>query len=102
MKFWKNWPYWIKGGVLYLLIYYTVTILSFLIESNVFYTIRGILSAPILFLSGLDILKTCGIEIPNTVLPATVYLSMLYFIVGSICGYIYGKTKCYKSFKLKN
>jgi len=101
MKFWKKWPYWIKGGVLYLLIYYIVTILSFTIKSNIFYTVKGIIGAPIIFLSNMDFLKVVGIRVPDTVLSATIYLSILYFIVGAICGYIYGKTRCYKTFKLK-
>lgn len=87
---WKNWPYWVKGVVIGLLL----TLISFYIGSLLGVTggLLGII-ALLLWMYGV---KT------NLVLPKVLIISLPYIIlpiVGAIIGLIYGKIKKKKEMK---
>ena len=116
MKFWKNWPYWLKGGVTFSIISLVLSLmitkympLNIILSGTnfVWILIPSIIISNIpiftLFLLGFNE-KTVNLlnafpdawyfATPN--LYALIFISIFYFIVGSIVGWVYGKIKSRK------
>src|SRR3989344_2379867 len=102
----KNWPYWVKGGVVGI---FTVTILS-LIPAGGFHGGRIWFLAPIFPLLLIGDREVVGRlfkffnidDIHNPILAnikIALFLLLLYFVAGAIIGWLYGK---FKNHKLKN
>ena len=104
---WKNWPSWLKGG---LISGGAITLIAFFMDlfyrnTLNWYHISFIPSWPVLYISGLTGLNK--IFIPNSfyyalfILGLYALLFISWFIIGIIIGYIYGKIKSKKQ-NLKN
>ena len=112
MKFWKNWPYWVKGGVLGIFLYSILVLLvivtyvpcptytppiggggslpndgeCFTTASKVVGIISSIVLYPVGQLFKLEIFKHQDV--------AQLIFPILYlFVVGAILGWLYGKIK---------
>lgn len=96
--FWKNWPYWLKGGILIELI--IIFVISFFIFTKNFFIILY------LFLPGqllvFPLLNKCvnllaenpDCSVRKFIIPILIISSLLaYFIIGAVSGLIYGKIK---------
>ena len=100
---WKNWPYWLKGGILFSLInalLSTLIYLILLILKNNFDTIRFAAEYSFfLVISLLFINPAWYFSGPRSyfdIIFGLVVGAALYFIIGAIIGWIYGKIKSRK------
>jgi len=94
---WKDWPYWLKGGTIAFLFPIIVFIVNFLIDSIVgtsgetflFYFL--VISSPAIPIFNLFLRPS----IPYNITYIIFFLSTLaiYFIVGSVIGWVYYKIK---------
>ena len=91
---WKNWPYWLKGGVIGGIIPLGGILIGYLGHESI---ISGLLY--LLFAFPVAIILGCGLENPNTIcsLKATPFIiilsTIIYFLLGAIIGWIVGKIK---------
>lgn len=77
MKFWKNWPYWVRGGIIVAVVYAAVH----------FYLANTILSA-------LEWNWNLYFAISFILYPLPTYFSLaFYFLLGTVMGFFYGKIK---------
>lgn len=102
---WKNLPYWLKGGVIFLVI--SIFLHLFIKLLYVLTPIVGIsfliwypLSWILYFLPSLIIFWNSIFE-PDTFIPIVsgtnvIHVFIFYFIIGAIIGWIYGKIKSRK------
>ena len=96
---WKNWSYWLKGGIIGLVIFLIITVLFQLLTSSisvvptrsnlfVYFLMPGIISA----LMWCGDCQAKGGE-PIMISMMVVISIITYFLIGAIIGYIYGKIK---------
>jgi len=97
---WKNWPYWLKGGTITTLFPIIVFILNFLIDSIVgtsgetflfFFLIIATPALPIF-----NVFFKPSIPYNVTYIIFFVATLVIYFIIGSIMGWIIAKRKSKK------
>jgi hypothetical protein len=99
--FYKNWPYWLKGGAIFSLLY----LIAGLIIYFRCHTSGGFggtcLGLAILFLAisfpGLSILKFLGTSYSQNPTLGIIFTAVSYFIIGTAIGLIYGKIKDLKN-----
>ena len=92
---WKNWPYWLKGGIIATLIYIIVSVYT-LPQLNLptplgIKQLLGLILFPsylVYFIIGAFIRVTS-----TTIILIDIISIPLYFIIGAIIGLIYGKIK---------
>src|SRR3989344_4254200 len=94
---WKNWSYWVKGGIIFTIIIFIFQIIgAFAVLSGT----KNLIFAPFIFVQGF-LNYPFGIPIANFletlsfgIYPLTLLLNLVYlFIIGAIIGLIYGKIK---------
>lgn len=94
---WKDWAYWLKGGIIAALVPIIVFIANFLIDSiagtsgetSLFYFL--IIASPAIPI--FDVLLNPSIPYNITYIIFFVSTLVIYFIIGSIIGWIVGKRK---------
>jgi hypothetical protein len=87
---WKNWPYWLKGGVALLVIGVVCMIIAYfgdLSEGGSIDWLMVLLTLPFAFSA--FFMGATGVSL----LIGIVQQSLLYFAAGSLFGWIYGKFK---------
>jgi hypothetical protein len=108
MKFCKNWPYWLKGGVITATIGFFLVVIHLTIHSSVFfnhteYPILLFFSYPGILLA-LALSSNFGCPLfwsdnnhfycyPLENISAVIFSVVVYFILGMIIGWIVGKIK---------
>ena len=102
---WKDWPYWLKGGILAILL---ILALSFLFgifimfkgDIYIFRSLFYIFVVPGMILIAARKFSMYGYEIPDInffdVFIMTTFSIGLYFIIGALIGWIYSKIKSKK------
>jgi len=96
MNFWKNWPYWVKGGVIGVLLYGFATIILIPFGAPPF---QGIMSFPYWIIPTMITLWATypfgGLvaEFNQTGIFIFIGAIIVYFLIGAIAGLIYGKIK---------
>jgi len=85
---WNRWPYWVRGGVLGALISFCVSALSVYGGSSIVGTIATIF----FLLMAFPLLLLFQDFIPQD-FRTVVILTSIYFILGTILGWLYGKMK---------
>ena len=106
---WKDWPYWLKGGIILLVIYVIFTVpllLSYNQQTSKFndnpissiLLIVNIMGGILLLLSGT--ISVFGDVTLKSIISLIVINSILYTLIGALIGWIYGKIKN-KSFSKK-
>jgi len=103
MKFWKNWPYWVRGSVIGLLIGLLIGVINIFMAPVV---LDGAFGPDYLFGSRLLFLLALFLLLP--IMPVTLLLEWLgihnlvtfaifypmsTILTGALIGYIYGKIK---------
>lgn len=78
---WKNWPYWVKGGIF-------GTILSIVFEIAITYSI---LSVPKINPS--EPTRGIVVEIDPENFINYIMISLVFLFIGALIGYVYGKIK---------
>lgn len=94
MKFWKNWPYWAKGGVTLVI---TMAIVSL---PGIFFMPLRIIFLPGVLINILFDELFIGGTLYNPTLPEGISIALsiifsvaIYFIIGTLFGWLYGKIK---------
>ena len=99
MKFWTNWPYWVRGGVLgfcaFLPMLFSFDHFSFF--GKVLDTINLILGLPALAVGSIFIKifeGVFGVALSNDPISVSrAIVAVSYFSEGAILGWLYGKIK---------
>lgn len=95
---WKDWPYWLKGGVIGILIFISGFVITLILGTPLLFIypllsllgISGILSGPIPITNIGPNENSLG----NNFIPIMALFSiLLYLMIGALIGYIYGKIK---------
>jgi K+-sensing histidine kinase KdpD len=97
---WSEWPAWVKGGVIAVVIELILFILLLLLESLRIDTSLWIVAFPVSFI-------LWGFVFGDNMTPFWFYLSyplsvILWFIIGAIIGFIIGKIKSRNEVRYKN
>ncbi|OGZ63673.1 MAG: hypothetical protein A2998_00685 [Candidatus Staskawiczbacteria bacterium RIFCSPLOWO2_01_FULL_37_25b] len=96
--FYKNWPYWLKGGiisfVLLAIAYYTIETFRFVVAIFFLIAPASWLGYEVCFMSGLS----CPYNVPRAVeivisILGPIFMVLAAFLPGAIVGLIYGKVK---------
>ncbi len=98
---WKNWPYWLKGGIIGVGV---VLISSFIIggitgiaPDNIIINLFYIFLIPGIIILAVMRFKTYGYEMPDMTFFEYVLMAVIsiipYFIIGAIIGWVYGRFK---------
>lgn len=115
---WKNWPSWLKGGIIGLIIAAIAGLGMFLmvfigssLDDNIFsetilirlvmyltFLISLTIGLPIMITSFMICFKSCSSQ--QTIMIYFIWM-IIYFLIGSILGLLYGKFKKIKGGKLK-
>lgn len=99
---WKNWPYWLKGGLITILIYLLLTIfliiIFFIFKSQISLIFFQIISLPTTLVNNLFGIYSGHNGIINKIFFTSI---IIYFIIGFIIGLIYGKIKKKREVNLK-
>ena len=90
---WKNWPYWLKGGIILDVVYLLVVsmyVITFLIEniSQSIFILLYFISFPAFL-----ILRLIEYDSHNVITYTIIISFLIYFILGALIGLIYGKIK---------
>ena len=91
---WKDWSYWLKGGIIGLILFFLVLIIvSLKLNSDFAFIVYFLLWMPLLFLedSALFFYQIEGY--PQPTILGIVCIGIVYFLVGSLLGWIVGKVK---------
>lgn len=107
--FWKNWPYWLKGGIIMnaimailIVLFYCLERLGFIsIDISFLVTFLSFIPGAFLispFLGGWSCFNMdgpCSIIVSNNIRTILIIVSNIiaYFIIGAVVGLIYGKIK---------
>jgi hypothetical protein len=100
--FYKNWPYWLKGGIIMDLIIVILALFFYwfrFISIDISFLVAFLLSMPGTFLisGGTGCFDApCSVIISDNGIRMALTITsnvMVYFIIGSIIGLIYGKIK---------
>ena len=107
---WKDWPYWLKGGaigsIFFTIFFLTVYVVGFIFITHgilldlfdilflVFSTVISLTTGDFLF-SSADCRIAEFLCLPNTlgVIKATIFYSIISFLISALIGWIYGKIK---------
>lgn len=96
---WKNWPSWVKGGVILLILGLIANIFGLIIELNNDSPVTKGLGFAVVNLPALlivtfiiRILKPLGLPLASILSNVFVFM-IIYFIIGAFIGWIYGKIK---------
>lgn len=94
---WKNWPYWLKGGIILLIIHSILTLIGFLFlydstdpNGDVALIILPNIIIPLIALNWMHLPLIFGKW------SSIFYFSIFWFIIGTLIGWIYGKIKSKK------
>ncbi|MDP3026380.1 MAG: hypothetical protein Q8N63_01635 [Nanoarchaeota archaeon] len=105
---WKNLSYWLKGGIITLVLVYCIDFIGYLIKKSIIYShpyIFGvffhILNSPIwIFVSAISVklywLMYNANMAPTPTIFGFIIISIFYFVVGALIGLIVGKIKSRK------
>ena len=89
---WKNWPSWLKGGIIFFFVHLIISIILFIFFFKGEFNFAGLFALSIdlpLFLFGCS--SSDGLTFQRFCYP--IAGSLFYFLIGAIIGWIYGKLK---------
>ncbi|MAG27172.1 hypothetical protein CMI47_16675 [Candidatus Pacearchaeota archaeon] len=89
---WRNWPYWLKGGVVLLVVYIVY-------QFRFFYLFDFFEDLPMFFIENLDITNMALAYIFTGL--GYVLMFFIYFLVGALIGWIYGKIRARRAEQVK-
>jgi hypothetical protein len=100
---WKNWPAWLKGGLIATIAYIILAIAMYLLpcsNDSLFTGGRSCLGVAVLFLvvssPGLGILSLLGIDYSQNTTLVIITTILAYFIVGAFIGMVISKLRSRK------
>jgi len=101
---WKNWPYWLKGGIVFTVIELIFLFLQTFLTDFINYFNENY-NYPFILASMLG-WATAGFDSPNLLAPFGAVIFIVYFlsfsfIIGALIGFIVGKIKSSKRGKKK-
>jgi len=85
---WKNWPYWLKGGLIFEIVLLIQIILTYLCLITGF--IHGDAANCLVFAISPGLLFTKIVD--GIIIPIVVNL-VVYFTIGTLIGFLFGKLK---------
>ena len=87
---WKERPYWLKGGIIIILFYILIGIVFSIYDFATFDDFKGFFTFMYFVGPGSFIF---GIDGPMEFITSFIFTIAIYFIIGAIIGWIYGKIK---------
>ncbi len=101
---WKNWPYWVKGGLIFtilvLLVTFIIGLIAVISYSNILFSGKDIFLIYFIIIylfpsySLLNVLKhSPGSFLEGDIITAIISSSIIWFLIGALIGFIIGKIK---------
>ncbi len=101
---WKNWPYWLKGGLIFtmlvLLVTFIIGLIAVISYSNIPFSGKDIFLIYFIIIylfpsySLLNVLKSSpGSFLEGNIITAIITSSVIWFLIGALIGFVIGKIK---------